>query len=659
MKRLPLFIFLCLMITASIFGTSVCWSENVIQPPNGKELCTKYALFSWDYDPEAVAYQIQIATANEENSFAEPIVDLVDSSLAVIVKEGLDFGNFYLWRTRSISDNREDSEWSATRNFSITDLPDTLRNAFHPEIHNSDLMQPGISIFTPGGTPVGMQADGEIVLYFPGETGWWTRGQHDIRRLPDGDFTTIARGGFRIFNIYNDTLWWQGNYTDEISHHDAFLKSNGNVMMLTNSYYWVPRGEDSLFYRCDNIVEMNMDGEVVWRWRGYDNFSFDDYDTLVYDRVPPGGQLDWTHSNSCTMDENEEFIYLSVRNLSRIVKIAYPSGEIVWSMGQPRPSGDVDFGQDLDFHFQHATDPLDDHRLLFFDNHVSAPAFHSRAIIIDVNPERNPPAEIVWEYATNFAYSMGSAYEQPNGNILINTGSSFSFYEVTPDGELLWEMVSEMHPSNYRLRRIDCLYPYVCLVVAPPDSCGLAYESDVTYKVYNEGELLQQFSYRFSDESGWFEEESGFFDLEPDQSVEFIFHGNLPDVEVWNQLTFELDPVNAPRKRKSYISAVIPGVWRVNSRQSKPLPEMIQLSAIYPNPFNESVRIDLTLPKASSVHLNVYSSDGRLVGSVLDCTLEAGHHNFAWSAEGIPAGVYVVSLDAGGAVAREKVVLVK
>jgi len=86
---------------------------------------------------------------------------------------------------------------------------------------------------------------------------------------------------------------------------------------------------------------------------------------------------------------------------------------------------------------------------------------------------------------------------------------------------------------------------------------------------------------------------------------------------------------------------------------------MIQLSAIYPNPFNESVRIDLTLPKASSVHLNVYSSDGRLVGSVLDCTLEAGHHNFAWSAEGIPAGVYVVSLDAGGAVAREKVVLVK
>ena len=38
-------------------------------------------------------------------------------------------------------------------------------------------------------------------------------------------------------------------------------------------------------------------------------------------------------------DEKESVIYVSNRHLSRISKIAYPSGEVIWNMGLPGEYG--------------------------------------------------------------------------------------------------------------------------------------------------------------------------------------------------------------------------------------------------------------------------------------------------------------------------------
>jgi len=71
--------------------------------------------------------------------------------------------------------------------------------------------------------------------------------------------------------------------------------------------------------------------------------------------------------------------------------------------------------------------------------------------VIEVNPATN---QIVWKYqeasADNFYSSrISNAQRLPNGNTLINEGLFGRFFEVTPDGEVVWEYVNPyFEPAN-------------------------------------------------------------------------------------------------------------------------------------------------------------------------------------------------------------------
>ena len=75
----------------------------------------------------------------------------------------------------------------------------------------------------------------------------------------------------------------------------------------------------------------------MWSWDPFEHFTMDDYDTLEgqwWNPLSGGGYglvYDWMHSNAFHFDEADSVIYVSHRNLSRISKIAYPSGEVIWN----------------------------------------------------------------------------------------------------------------------------------------------------------------------------------------------------------------------------------------------------------------------------------------------------------------------------------------
>jgi len=83
--------------------------------------------------------------------------------------------------------------------------------------------------------------------------------------------------------------------------------------------------------------------------------------------------------------------------------------------------------------------------MLIFDNGVhrlddSMP--FSR--VIEVSPATN---EIVWKYQDRPAWNffsprMGNAQRLPNGNTLVCESSFGRFFEVTQDGEIVWEYVN-------------------------------------------------------------------------------------------------------------------------------------------------------------------------------------------------------------------------
>jgi hypothetical protein len=72
--------------------------------------------------------------------------------------------------------------------------------------------------------------------------------------------------------------------------------------------------------------------------------------------------------NALIFSESESAIYISTRHLSRITKIAYPSGEVIWNMGREMPSGDVTLGNEIGFSFQQRLQRLDNGNIVTFDN---------------------------------------------------------------------------------------------------------------------------------------------------------------------------------------------------------------------------------------------------------------------------------------------------
>ena len=80
----------------------------------------------------------------------------------------------------------------------------------------------------------------------------------------------------------------------------------------------------------------------------------------------------------------------------------------------------------------------------------------------------------------------------------------------------------------------------------------------------------------------------------------------------------------------------------------------------YPNPFNQSVRLNYILPAAADVRLSVYDITGREAATLIEGRFTAGRHSAEWDASEQASGVYFVRLSAdGGQSSVKKLVLLK
>ena len=89
------------------------------------------------------------------------------------------------------------------------------------------------------------------------------------------------------------------------------------------------------------------------------------------------------------------------------------------------------------------------------------------------------------------------------------------------------------------------------------------------------------------------------------------------------------------------------------------LPDRVSLSSPSPNPFNAQTRIDYSIPMTGCVNLSVYDISGRKVETLAEGVLNTGYHSATFDASLLPAGLYLVRLEAGGEVLIRKAVIVK
>jgi flagellar hook assembly protein FlgD len=101
------------------------------------------------------------------------------------------------------------------------------------------------------------------------------------------------------------------------------------------------------------------------------------------------------------------------------------------------------------------------------------------------------------------------------------------------------------------------------------------------------------------------------------------------------------------------------------SISDKPLvPKDFILYQNYPNPFNPTTQIKYDLPSDSYVNISIYDVMGRKIKLLFNNKQTSGYHSLRWDAtndigEGVSAGMYIYTIQAGEYRSTKKMVLLK
>ncbi len=99
--------------------------------------------------------------------------------------------------------------------------------------------------------------------------------------------------------------------------------------------------------------------------------------------------------------------------------------------------------------------------------------------------------------------------------------------------------------------------------------------------------------------------------------------------------------------------------WNTEKINTDLIPQAIQLTRIYPNPFNNLTRVYYDLTERMNVEVSVFNSLGKEVTILDNSTQEAGSHYVSWNASNIASGIYFIKLKTPIIIQTSKVVLMR
>ena len=108
-----------------------------------------------------------------------------------------------------------------------------------------------------------------------------------------------------------------------------------------------------------------------------------------------------------------------------------------------------------------------------------------------------------------------------------------------------------------------------------------------------------------------------------------------------------------------YVSEDRPFLTGVKHSFNDPVPPEDFKLVNYPNPFNAATRIVYELEKNAFVELTAFDVVGRRVAVLVSNEQTAGRHEMTWEPNGLPSGVYLLRLQAGGEDIARRILLLK
>lgn len=266
---------------------------------------------------------------------------------------------------------------------------------------------------------------------------------------PAGPRTAVVRE----LDWHGKTVW---NFADPTLHHAHCRLANGNTMVLATDV--LARTDAERLFQAsgqkltdveiwsESLWEVDAAGAVVWTWNAREHLDFEAF------RLPPAGpgegarHREWLHLNAVEELPDGDLL-LSFNTLSAVIIVSRATGAVTWRQ-RPETSS------------QHNPTWVASGAVLEFDN--GSRRNFSR--VIEVDRAKN---EIIWQYVGQprdafFSMNVSGCQRLPNGNTLITEGRSGRLFEVTREGEVVWEFINpyEVLHRNQRSRAVFRSYRY-------------------------------------------------------------------------------------------------------------------------------------------------------------------------------------------------------
>ncbi|MDG1481370.1 MAG: aryl-sulfate sulfotransferase [Myxococcota bacterium] len=216
-------------------------------------------------------------------------------------------------------------------------------------------------------------------------------------------------------------------------NHDFLVLPDGDLAVIGR----VEQSVDGEMVPGDGIYRVDRSGESTLLWSAWDDFT---YAGLSDDL---GG---WTHANALDYYPDEDAFYLSLRSFDAIIKLEASTGALDWVLSGDPTISDFTYAEGATpTSHQHQFERLAPDRILSFDNRydLQEPA---RVVEFALDLEERV-AEEVWTYQHEPAlsvYALGDVDRREDGSTLVDWSTSGVIQYLSPEGEELWRLNTEL-----------------------------------------------------------------------------------------------------------------------------------------------------------------------------------------------------------------------
>ncbi len=431
-----------------------------ILPAEGNTLNYRIIGFSFPKKDMIFDCKLEIATGDyhSEESFRKNIIKTINTTKSNTIAEVPLFACRYTWR---IVDANNKSK-SVFHHFSTGSLPGS--NNSRLSVKKTARKHQDAYLFADN-TRTLYDMSGNPVWYLPENTVNSTHRVLDLKASPFGTITFIADD--KVYEIdYNGSIVWQPPHKAMISgdsiehfHHEFTRLQNGNYMVLgceqlpclqclndtnfSKNYKANQKLPDIPF---GTIIEYDKNGNILWSWKSSKYY----YESDLHNYRNLGLPMVDMHENSFYFDEKDSIVYVSFKHVSRILKIKYPEGYVINSLGEHYKPASPAIGNGT-FCNQHSIKCLKNKNILMYNNNSCNNGLPS-ILMLEKPKAGDSNLKIMWQYECQAEGNRpekfttgGAVTEMSTQDLFVCMGNNYGkMFILSKKKEILWSGVTEI-----------------------------------------------------------------------------------------------------------------------------------------------------------------------------------------------------------------------